>query len=87
MGKLMDALRGPRCDMHGGRVDAVFVAEKGSSLKVCARCKRSLKAADGSAPHGSRAAGYRAGSGQPPKLAGPMGSRYRGPEPPPQRRG
>jgi len=86
MGKLVDAIRGPRCDMCGRRVDAVFSAEKGSSLKVCARCKRSLKAADKGAPYGSGEAGYRAGSGQPPKLAGPMGSRYRGPEPPPQRR-
>ena len=63
MGKVMDMLCGPRCDMCGHRADAVFIAEKGSSLKVCAKCKKSLKAADRSKPHGSAAAGYRAGAG------------------------
>jgi ribosome-binding protein aMBF1 (putative translation factor) len=86
MGWIMDAVRGPRCDMCGRRVDAVFIAEKGSSLKVCAKCKKSLRASDRSAPHGHSAAGYRAGSGQPPKLAGPMGSKYRGPAPRDQQR-
>jgi len=86
MGKLMDALLGPRCGLCGRRVDAVFAAERGSDLKVGKCCKRTLAAADRSAPHGSRAASYRAGSGKPPHLAGPMGARYRGPEPPPQRR-
>lgn len=84
MGRIMDALCGPRCDMCGRRVDAVFIAEKGSSLKVCGKCKRSLMAADRSGPHRSIAAGYR--PGQPPKLAGPMGQPYRGPTPKPQRR-
>jgi ribosome-binding protein aMBF1 (putative translation factor) len=84
MGKVMDAIRGPRCDMCGHRVNAVFIAEKGSSLKVCAKCKKSLRAADRSKPHGSTAAGYR--PGQPPRVAGPMGAPYRGPAPQPQRR-
>lgn len=72
----MDALRGPRCDMCGKRVDAVFMA---GSLKVCAKDKRTLRAAD-------RSGGASTATGRPPHLAAPMGSRYRGPVPAPQRR-
>jgi hypothetical protein len=56
----------------------------GTGMRLCTKCSKTLKRSDSSAPHGSRDAGYK--PGQPPKLAGPMGSKYRGPEPPAQRR-
>jgi hypothetical protein len=52
-------------------------------IDLCSRCARSL---DQSATENEmRSPGRRKPAG-PPKPAGPMGSGYRGPEPPPQRR-
>lgn len=82
---LMDIVKGPRCDMCGHRSDTVG-KRPGTQLKLCTGCSKSHRRSDNSKPHGSAAAGYRAASGGPPHLAGPMGSRYRGPTPPPQRR-
>jgi hypothetical protein len=82
---LMDIVRGPRCDMCGRRSDTVGKRPE-TGLTLCTKCSKGLKAADRSKPYGSAAVGYRAGTGQPPKLAGPMGSGYRGPTPPAQRR-
>jgi hypothetical protein len=76
-----------RCGLCGQRrADVGEYGSGGSKVRRCTKCRKSERASDRSKPYGSGAAGYRAASGQPPKLAGPMGSRYRGPEPPPQRR-
>lgn len=82
---IRDVLLGKRCEMCGRRGGDV-AHWRNLGMTLCTRCKRGLRAADRSQPHGSAAAGYRAGSGQPPKIAGPMGQGYRGPAPKPQRR-
>jgi hypothetical protein len=79
----LDIILGARCDMCGQRKDDVG-KRPGTGMELCTKCSKSLKRADRSSPPGSRSSGYK--PGQPPKLAGPMGSKYRGPEPPAQRR-
>jgi len=85
---LRDIIQGKRCDMCGQRKDDVGprsgLGRDGGALNLCTKCSKAMRRSDRSKPHGSADAGYR--PGQPPKLAGPMGSRYRGPTPPPQRR-
>lgn len=74
-----------RCGMCGERRPDVGRYGTGAAMvKRCTGCRKSERASDRSKPYGSAAAGYR--PGQPPKLAGPMGSAYRGPAPRPQRR-
>jgi hypothetical protein len=80
---IRDVLQGKRCDMCGHRGSDVIHYRR-EAMNLHAKCKKKLQAADRSAPPGAREAGYK--PGQPPKLAGPMGGRYRGPEPQPQRR-
>lgn len=82
---LMDIISGKRCEMCGKRKDTVG-KRPGTALQVCTPCGKSLRKSDKGTPPGTRASGYRAGSGQPPHLAGPMGSPYRGPAVKPQRR-
>lgn len=81
---LRDLVLGKRCDMCGQRRDDVGPRAHAGGLCLCTKCSKAMRQSDRSKPHGSAAARYK--PGQPPKLAGPMGSRYRGPEPPPQRR-
>jgi len=74
-----------RCGMCGQkRADVGRYGTGSAMVKRCPPCRKAERKSDRSQPYGSRAAGYR--PGQPPKIAGPMGSKYRGPEPPPQRR-
>jgi hypothetical protein len=82
---LRDLVLGPRCDSCGRRGQDV-VSYRSMRMDLHPGCKRALHRADTSQPYGSRAAGYRAGSGQPVKIAGPMGGRYTGPAAKDQRR-
>lgn len=76
-----------RCGLCGSkRADVGEYGTGASKVKRCTRCRKAERQSDRSKPYGSSKAGYRAASGQPPKLAGPMGARYRGPAPAPQRR-
>jgi hypothetical protein len=77
----------PRCGLCGERRSDVGQYGTGSSaVKRCTRCRKVERRSDRSTPYGAGAAGYRSASGRPPHLAGPMGGRYRGPAPAPQRR-
>ena len=82
---LRDVLLGKRCEFCSKRGGDV-AHWRHLGLTLCTKCKRVLKAADRSGPYGSSAARYRPGSGQPTRIAGPMGQGYRGPAPKPQRR-
>lgn len=76
-----------RCGMCSRRrADVGRYGTGAAMVKRCTRCRKAERASDRSKPYGSSAAGYRAASGQPPKLAGPMGAAYRGPVPAPQRK-
>ncbi len=76
-----------RCGMCGQRRSDVGRYGTGAAMvKRCTRCRKAERASDKSKPYGSAAAGYKAASGRPVPIARPMGTRYVGPEPAPQRR-
>jgi hypothetical protein len=74
-----------RCGLCGKRKpDVGQYGTGGNSIRRCTRCRKVEKASDRSKPPGSAAAGCK--PGQPPRIARPMGTRYVGPAPKPQRR-